>query len=91
MVTTDLWHYLDLLSLVVCGIHPSVNAAYKAKAESLTVNRAALYQKLNGIEVGVSAALLRETAAELSALIQQIGGQHPPFLAGYSVRIIIDG
>ena len=48
-----------MLSLVVCGIPPSVNAAYKAKAESLTVNRAALYQKLNGIEVGVSAALLQ--------------------------------
>lgn len=79
---------VDLLSLVVCGIHPSVNAAYKAKAESLTVNRAALYQKLNGIEVGVSAALLRETAAALSAMIQQVGGHHPPLLAGYSVRII---
>lgn len=41
---------VDLLSLVVCGIHPSVNAAYRAKAETLSVNRAALYQKLNGCD-----------------------------------------
>jgi hypothetical protein len=65
---------VSLLSWVVCGIHPSVNAAYKAKATELSVERAAFYQKLNGIEIGVSAALLRETAGELSQLIQQMGG-----------------
>lgn len=66
---------VNLLSLVVCGVHPSVNAAYKAKATELSVERAAFYQKLNGIEIGVSAALLRETAGELSQLIEQLGGQ----------------
>jgi hypothetical protein len=79
---------VDLLSLVVCGIHPSVNAAYKAKAETMNVNRAALYQKLNGVELGVSAALVRETAAQLRELIEQMGGQSVPLLAGYSVRIL---
>jgi len=79
---------VNLLSLVVCGIHPSVNAAYKAKAEALNVTRGALYQKLNGVELDVSAALLRETASELGQLIEQIGGQMPPLLAGYQVRIL---
>jgi hypothetical protein len=79
---------VDLLSLVVCGIHPSVNAAYKAKAEGLSVNRSALYQKLNGVELGVSAALVRETAAQLGQLIEQMGGQSVPLLAGYTVRIL---
>lgn len=79
---------VNLLSLVVCGIHPSVNAAYKAKATELSVERAAFYQKLNGIEIGVSAALLRETAGELSQLIQQMGGQQTPLLPGYRVRIL---
>ena len=37
---------VNLLSLVVCGIHPSVNAAYKAKAEELNVTRGALYLTL---------------------------------------------
>lgn len=79
---------VNQLSLVVCGIHPSVNAADKARAKDLNVNRAAFYQKLNGIEIGVSAALLRETAGELSQLIQQMGGQQAGLLAGYAVRIL---
>jgi hypothetical protein len=79
---------VNLLSLVVCGVHPSVNAAYKAKAETLNVGRAAFYQKLNGIELDVSAALVRETASELGQLIQQMGGQPSPLLAGYRVRIL---
>jgi Transposase DDE domain len=79
---------VKLLSLVVCGIHPSVNAAYKAKAEALNVTRGALYQKLNGVEIEVSAALVRETARELKPLIEQMGGQQPPLLDGYQVRIL---
>jgi hypothetical protein len=69
---------VNLMSLVVCGIQPSVNAAYKAKAAEMTMNRSAVYQKLNGVEPPVSAALLRETAAELGQLIQQMGGSSPP-------------
>lgn len=47
---------VNLLSLLVCSIHPSVKAAYKAKAEELNVTRGALYQKLNGVETDVSIA-----------------------------------
>ena len=81
---------VNLLSLVVCGIHPSVNAAYKAKAAELNVNvtRGALYQKLNGVEPEVSAALLRTISAELAQLIEQMGGEQPALLPGYSVRIL---
>lgn len=73
---------------MVCGIHPSVNAAYKAKPQALNVSRSALYQKLNGVEIEVSAALLQETASELGQLIQLMGGEHPSLLAGYQVRIV---
>jgi len=79
---------VDLLSLVVCGIHPSVNAAYKAKAEDLNVTRNAIYAKLNGVEPAVSAALLRTTTAELGELVAQMGGGQPPLLEGYQVRIL---
>ena len=79
---------VNLLSLVVCGIQPSVNAAYKAKANELNVNRSALYHKLNGVETQVSAALLRESSKELSDLIEQMGGQSPPLLDGYQTRIL---
>ena len=36
---------VHFLSLVVCRIHPSVNATYKANAEALNVTRSAFYQK----------------------------------------------
>ncbi len=34
---------VNLMSLVVCGIRPSVNAAYKAQAQEIGVSRTALY------------------------------------------------
>jgi len=79
---------VDMMSLVICGIHPSVNAAYKANATKLNVSRTAVYNKLSGMEVGVSAALLRETSASMATLMELIGGVPNPILSGYSVRII---
>ncbi|MEN8445039.1 MAG: transposase [Cyanobacteria bacterium J06555_13] len=79
---------VNLLSLVVCGIHPSVNAAYKAKANEINVTRNAIYAKLNGVEPKVSAALLKDSTAELSELIRQMGGEQPPLLDRYQVRIL---
>ena len=55
----------------------------------MNVNRAALYQKLNGVKIDVSAALLRETASELGELIQELGGEcRQPLLPGHAVRIL---
>jgi hypothetical protein len=79
---------VDLMSLVVCGIYPSVNAAYRAKASSLNVSRTAVYDKLNGIELDVSAALLRETAASMIDVMQFLGDSPPKLLAPYQIRII---
>ncbi|MEO0770310.1 MAG: transposase [Cyanobacteria bacterium J06649_4] len=79
---------VNLLSLVVCGIHPSINAAYKAKANEVNVTRNAIYAKLTGVETAVSAALLRDTAGELSELVGQIGGKPPALLANYQVWIL---
>ena len=80
---------VDLMSLVVCGIHPSVHAAYQATAQSLSVSTTALYNKLQGIEPQVSQALVRETASDLKRLIKDhLTVQAPPRLEGYDVRII---
>jgi hypothetical protein len=57
---------VDLMSLVVCGIYPSLYSAYRAKALELNVSRTEVYGKLKGIELDVSAALLRETAASMT-------------------------
>ena len=79
---------VDLMSLVVCGIYPSVNAAYRAKAQQLNVSRTAVYDKLNGVEPNVSAAIVRETAVAMASLIKLLGGQSPQLLAPYRVRVI---
>gem|GEM_PF-1483977 len=79
---------VDLMSLVVCGIYPSVNAAYRAKAQQLNVSRTAVYDKLNGVETSVSAAIVRETGSSMASLIELIEGKSPKILAPYRVRVI---
>ncbi len=79
---------VNLMSLVVCGIRPSVNAAYKAQAQEIGVSRTALYDKLNGTEPEVSAELVRHTAFELEPVVEQLGGQLPNLLPGYRVKIL---
>ncbi len=79
---------VNLMSLVVCSIRPSINVAYKAKAKEISVSRTALYNKLNGIEPGVSAELVRYTATELKPIIIQLNGQIPSFLLGLQVKIL---
>ena len=79
---------VDLMSLVVCGIQPSVNAAYRRQAKALQVSRTAVYDKLNGIEPAVSAALVHQSSEHLSACIDAVGGALPEWVEGYRVRIL---
>lgn len=79
---------VDMMTLVVCGIYPSVNAAYRHKATELNVSRTAVYNKLNGMELAVSASLLRETSLHMATLMELIGGVPTPILSGYPIRIL---
>lgn len=79
---------VELMSLVVCGIYPSVSAAYREKAEQMNVSRTAVYDKLNGVETNVSSAIVRETAVPLANLIEFVGGKSPQLLNGYKIRIL---
>jgi hypothetical protein len=79
---------VDLMGVVVCKIEPSINAAYQEVAETLPVSITSVYNKLNGIEPGVAAALVRHTAERLTAVIDTMGGRMPELLTGYRVRII---
>jgi hypothetical protein len=77
-----------LMSQVVCGVQPSVRAAYLAKREEIGVSLAALYDKLQGVEPEVNRALVRQTAAEMAGLIRHLKGECRPLLAGYRVKIL---
>lgn len=48
----------------------------------------ALYNKLCGVELGVSQALVRESANDLRSLISLMGGEQPNPLPGYQLRIV---
>jgi hypothetical protein len=78
---------VNLMSLVVCGILPSVNAAYQAKAKGIGVTIQSLYNKLNGIEPQIVEALLRHVVKRVQGLMEALGGTLPPLLEGYHVKI----
>jgi hypothetical protein len=48
----------------------------------------AVYDKLKGVEPTTSRALVRDTAAEVAALIDPMGGAPPPLVEGYHTRIL---
>ena len=78
---------VSLMSLVVSGIHPSVSAAYKALERDLGVSRPALYGKLNGMELGISQALVRYSSSNLESLIDEFKVNQTQLLAGYEIKI----
>jgi hypothetical protein len=81
-------HLVELMSLVVCAIHPSVHAAYRAKAKDMSVSLSAVYAKLNGIELEVSRALVQQTAQPMAEIVTQLGGQGSTWVEGYRVKIL---
>jgi hypothetical protein len=57
---------------VVCGSRKAVNAAYQAMAEAIPVSIQAVYDKLQGVEPAVAAALVRYTAREGQAIMAAV-------------------
>jgi hypothetical protein len=79
---------VNLMSLVVCGISPSLNAAYQAKVKGIGVSIQSVYNKLNGMEPQIVEASLRHVVNRVQGLIERLGGRLPPLLEGYRVKIL---
>jgi len=79
---------VNLMSLVVCGIRPSISSAFKKVAPSLGVTRKAVYDKIDRVETTTSAALVRHSAFVFGEIIDELGSRNEPWLAGYRVRIL---
>jgi hypothetical protein len=79
---------VNLMSLVVCGVHPSVHAAHQASVEKIGVSVTSVYNKINGIEPSTSGELVREVAASMEATIRHLNATMPDLLPGYRVKII---
>jgi hypothetical protein len=74
---------VHLMSLVVCGIRPSINSAFKKLAPVLGVTRKAVYDKIDRVETTTSAALVGHSGSALGAIIDEVGGRNDPWLEGY--------
>jgi len=79
---------VDLMGQVVLGVQPSVHAAYQAQAEKLGVSDQAVYDKLNHVELGVSAELVRDSARQVASAIGALRAKLPPLLKGYRTKIL---
>jgi IS4 transposase len=79
---------VDLMSVVVCRIRPSIHAAFQARAETVGATIDAVYDKLDGAEIAVSAELVHATAARLAPVIDAMDGARADWLPGYRVRIL---
>jgi len=78
----------DLMGQVVLGVQPSVHAAYQAQAEQLGVSDQAIYDKLNHVELGVSAELVRDAARHATPVIGELRAELPPLVPGYRTKIL---
>jgi IS4 transposase len=79
---------VNLTSLVVCRITPSVHAAYVRMRDRIPVSVKALYDKLSHVEPRTARALVQHSASEVSTLIDRMGGCRTALLPGYRVRIL---
>lgn len=79
---------VQLMTAVVLRQQPSVYAAYRNKVTDITVSDQAVYDKLDHLELGVSAALVRDSAQHLAPVIDALAARAPSWVDGYRVKIL---
>ena len=79
---------VDLMGTVVCNVRPAIHAAFQANAVSIGVSLRAVYDKIDRLEPGVSAELVRHTARTLGPVVAAMGGGRPAWLPGCPVKIL---
>jgi IS4 transposase len=77
-----------LMADVVLRVQPTVHAAYQSGCYGITVSPTALYNKLDRVETGISAELVRDSARQASPVIEALDAALPPWLPGYHCRIL---
>jgi hypothetical protein len=78
----------DIMSQVVCASRKSVNAAYQASKEDISVSIVSLYNKLNGIEVNTSAELVRYAAGAVAPVIKALKGNEKSPMPRYNIKLL---
>ena len=78
----------ELMSLVVLRAFPAIHSAYKSRKGDIPVSITAVYDKLSGIDVKVSAELVKSTSVELANTIHNLKGENKPLLPGFRVKML---
>ena len=78
---------IRLMTQVVFRTYPSVNAAYQ-KNKEIPVSVTSVYNKLNGLETGVSRGLVAETAAAMGEIIAALPGAPAAPVEGLRLRTL---
>jgi hypothetical protein len=79
---------VELMSAVVLRQQPSVRAAYRKGVGNISVSDQAVYDKLDGLELAVSAALVNDSAARLAPVIDRLKARRRSWVKSYRVRIL---
>src|ERR671936_741410 len=79
---------VQLMSEVVLGVHPTVHAAYQANKATIGVSTTALYNKLDRVETGVSAALVRDSAALAEPVVKALRATWAAPLPGHALVVL---
>lgn len=77
-----------VMSDVVLKSQPSVHAAYQSQQDSLNVSLTAFYNKLNRVELNVSAELVRDSARQAAPVINALKARFQPWVRGYRCKIL---
>jgi IS4 transposase len=79
---------VELMSETVCQMRPALHAAYQSHEPRVPVSIEATYGKVNRVEPQVSAALVRETARKLQAILDELPLTLEPLIPGYRVKMV---
>lgn len=79
---------VEVMARVVTRVDRSVLRAVDALRDVLTVSDEAIYQKLRGVELGVSRALVRDSFQETQAVLDKLKAMDRSWVRGWRVKIL---
>jgi len=79
---------IEVMGRVVTRVDRSVLRAVDSLRDVLTVSDEAIYQKLRGVETGVSQAVVRDSFREAGAVLRQMKVADRTWVRGFRVKIL---
>jgi len=79
---------VELIGQVVTRVEPSVLASYRSMKDLLKVSDEAVYQKLRGVEPGVSEALVRDAFDQAHGVLKSLKALDKPWVPGRHVKVL---